>query len=105
MNDHIQDKPWVTESLKYELKIKNKLFFKAKMTNLPKDWNAFKDQRKKVILMNESAMIEYIGNHPDEVRLIIFKLRQRNKKKRIKHLINFNCRMLTKLWPKSNKAY
>ena len=79
MNDHIQDKPWITESLKSELNKKQKLYYKAKKTNAPKDWTAFKDQRKKVQSMTESAKIEYIGNHPEKVRLMIFKLRRRNE--------------------------
>lgn len=64
--------PWVTEEIKAEFEKKNELLTKAKAaTEATKNdcWNAFKEQRAKCEKMFKAAKMEYIGKHPEEVRI------------------------------------
>lgn len=64
--------PWVTEEIKNEFKKKDELLAKAKSaTEATKttDWDAFKEQRSKCDKMYKAAKMEYIGKHPEEVRI------------------------------------
>lgn len=64
--------PWVTEEIKTEFGKKEELLTKAKAaTEATKttDWNAFKEQRSKCDKIYKAAKLEYIGKHPEEVRI------------------------------------
>jgi predicted secreted protein len=61
----------VTEAMKNEIMKKHKLYQKAKKSNEENDWKEFKDQKTRVATMIREAKLEYIGNHPEEVRFIV----------------------------------
>lgn len=65
------NKPWVTEAMKNEIMKKHKLYQKAKKSNDESDWKEFKEQKTRVATMIREAKLEYIGNHPEEVRFIV----------------------------------
>lgn len=71
-NQYDMSSPWVTEEIRGEFTKKNELLTKAKAaTEATKndDWNAFKEQRTKCEKMYKAAKLEYIGQHPEEVRI------------------------------------
>lgn len=71
-NQYDLTSPWITETIKAEFTKKNELLAKAKAaTEASKndDWNAFKEQRTKCEKMYKAAKLEYIGKHPEEVRI------------------------------------
>lgn len=64
--------PWVTEDIREEFKKKDELLAKAKAAteaSKANDWNAYKEQRAKCDKMYKAAKLEYIGKHPEEVRI------------------------------------
>lgn len=61
--------PWVTSDIKGEFEKKDKLFAAAKESNKPDDWDKFKEQRSKCDKMYKTAKLDYIGKHPEEVRI------------------------------------
>lgn len=64
--------PWVTDEIRAEFKKKEELLLKAKSANeatKTEQWNAFKEQRTKCDKMYKAAKMEYIGKHPEEVRI------------------------------------
>lgn len=64
--------PWVSEDLRNEFKKKEELLAKAKSateSTKTEQWNAFKEQRTKCDKMYKAAKMEYIGKHPEEVRI------------------------------------
>lgn len=60
-------KPWVTDAIRPEIVKKHKLHADARASKDVKDWEAFKEQKKKVAVMVNEAKLEYIGSHPEEV--------------------------------------
>lgn len=71
-NQYDMSSPWVTEEIKAEFEKRNELLTKAKAaTEATKndDWNAFKEQRTKCEKKYKAAKLEYIGKHPEEVRI------------------------------------
>lgn len=62
-------KPWVTEAVKNEFSKKEELLKKAKESSKPEDWVSYKEQRDKCTTVYEVAKLEYIGQHPEEVRI------------------------------------
>lgn len=64
------NKPWVTETLKTEIRKKFQLYYLAKGKNVDSDWQAYKDQKALVSNMTHTAKLEYIGLHPEAVSCI-----------------------------------
>lgn len=62
-------KPWVSEAVKAEFNTKNELLKKAKESSKPEDWTAYQQQREKCTKLYNVAKLEYIGQHPEEVRI------------------------------------
>ncbi|KAK3933342.1 Nuclear fragile X mental retardation-interacting protein 1 [Frankliniella fusca] len=60
-------KPWVNDVIRPEIVKKHKLHAEARASKDVKDWEAFKEQKKKVAVMVNEAKLEYIGSHPEEV--------------------------------------
>lgn len=60
-------KPWVNDVIRPEILKKHKLHAEARASKDVKDWEAFKEQKKKVAVMVNEAKLEYIGSHPEEV--------------------------------------
>ena len=60
-------KPWVNDVIRPEIVKKHKLHAEARTSKDVKDWEAFKEQKKKVAVMVNEAKLEYIGSHPEEV--------------------------------------
>lgn len=72
-NQYDMTSPWVTEEIKTEFEKKTELLTKAKAAtdeaSKNECWNAFKEQRTKCEKMYKAAKLEYIGKHPEEVRI------------------------------------
>lgn len=62
-------KPWVSNAVKEEFNKKDQMLQKAKNTSNPDDWEAYKNQREKCMQVYNEARTEYIGQHPEEVRI------------------------------------
>lgn len=62
-------KPWVTEGIKAEFGKKDELLKSAKATSSPDDWAKYREQREKCTQVYGAAKLEYIGQHPEEVRI------------------------------------
>ena len=56
------DKPWVTRALKREIGKRNRLFKSAKRSNVERDWNIWKEQRRFVTDMNRRLKTKHIQN-------------------------------------------
>lgn len=62
-------RPWVSEAVKAEFNAKEELLKKAKESSKPEDWTAYREQREKCTELYNVAKLEYIGQHPEEVRI------------------------------------
>lgn len=62
-------KPWVTEAMKAEFVKKDELLKNAKATSNTEDWAKYREQRNKCTQVYGTAKLEYIGQHPEEVRI------------------------------------
>lgn len=62
-------KPWVTEQIKSEFNKKEELLKHAKNTQNPGDWSTYREQREKCNRIYTTSRMEYIGQHPEEVRI------------------------------------
>lgn len=62
-------KPWVTDAIKAEFSKKDEMLKNAKVTSKPDDWETYKQQREKCTKIYNAARMEYIGQHPEEVRI------------------------------------
>lgn len=62
-------KPWISEQIKVEFTKKEELLKNAKNTQNPGDWSLYREQREKCNKMYMTARTEYIGQHPEEVRI------------------------------------
>lgn len=61
--------PWVTAEIKEAFADKDKIYLAAKASSKTEDWDKFKEQRSKCEKMYKAAKMEYIGKHPEEVRI------------------------------------
>lgn len=59
----------MTDAMRNEIRKKHRLYQKFKRTHNPSDHTDFKEQRNKVNTMLREAKLEYIGAHPDEVKI------------------------------------
>lgn len=62
-------KPWVTEAVLAEFKRRDELLRVAKETSKSEDWGAYRVQQEKCGDLYNAAKLEYIGQHPEEVRI------------------------------------
>lgn len=62
-------KQWVTEQIKEEFCKKDNLLKLAKSTQKSSDWSQYRDQREKCSKIYNTTKLEYIGKHPEEVRI------------------------------------
>lgn len=62
-------KQWVTEQIKQEFSKKDNLLKLAKSTQKSSDWSQYRDQREKCSKIYNMAKLDYIGKHPEEVRI------------------------------------
>ncbi|KAF5303011.1 hypothetical protein FQR65_LT08340 [Abscondita terminalis] len=63
------NKPWVTEQVKVEFAKKDALLKTAKSTFQSSDWATYRSQRDRCNKIYAAAKLEYIGQHPEEVRI------------------------------------
>jgi len=68
-NDIDLSKPWVSEQVKAEFTKKEELLKAAKSSQQQTDWATYRDQRDKCNKIYAAAKMEYIGQHPEEVRI------------------------------------
>lgn len=68
-NDIDLSKAWVSESIKAEFTKKDELLKTAKSTKQQSDWASYREQRDKCNKIYAAAKMEYIGQHPEEVRI------------------------------------
>lgn len=69
LRDMDLSKAWVTDMVKEEFNKKDQLLKAAKVTQKPADWSVYRDQREKCSKVYTAAKLEYIGQHPEEVRI------------------------------------
>lgn len=59
----------MSEAIKTEFNKKEELLKKAKDTSKQEDWTSYREQREKCTKLYNVAKLEYIGQHPEEVRI------------------------------------
>lgn len=67
INQYPLDKPWVTEEIREEHKKKEDIENRLKGNKDDKLFAEFKVQRDKFVKMYETARLEFIGKHPEQV--------------------------------------